>query len=276
MRIGELAALAAVSPRTVRHYHHLGLLPEPPRLANGYRAYGLRDAVALTRVRRLTDLGLSLDEVRDVLADGSGRELREVLGELDADLARQEAAVRERRARVAVLLRQAEEGALTAEGPVSAELAALYAEMARVGAARPGPEPATAAKERELLALLETAAAPEDRERLVALLRSTAAEPGAMERAYEVYALLDTLADADPADPRVDEAARLLADCLPPGVAAEIAAEAEAGVGVGVGENAQDGFVGVLFSDFSPAQAAAVRGAMRLLVSRAQAGGDPR
>ncbi|WP_260615593.1 MerR family DNA-binding transcriptional regulator [Microbispora sp. KK1-11] len=30
MRIGELAALAGVSTRTVRHYHHLGVLPEPP------------------------------------------------------------------------------------------------------------------------------------------------------------------------------------------------------------------------------------------------------
>ncbi|MEU3168406.1 MerR family transcriptional regulator [Streptosporangium sp. NPDC006930] len=31
MRIGELAALVGVSTRTVRHYHHLGLLPEPLR-----------------------------------------------------------------------------------------------------------------------------------------------------------------------------------------------------------------------------------------------------
>ncbi|MFD0852085.1 MerR family DNA-binding transcriptional regulator, partial [Actinomadura adrarensis] len=39
MRIGELAALVGVSTRTVRHYHHLGLLPEPERRANGYREY---------------------------------------------------------------------------------------------------------------------------------------------------------------------------------------------------------------------------------------------
>lgn len=88
MRIGELAGIAGVSTRTVRHYHHLGLLPEPERRANGYREYGLRDAVALARVRRLTELGLGLEEVRDVLADDAGRELREVLAELDEDLAR--------------------------------------------------------------------------------------------------------------------------------------------------------------------------------------------
>ena len=32
MRIGELAAAVGVTTRTVRHYHHLGLLPEPERL----------------------------------------------------------------------------------------------------------------------------------------------------------------------------------------------------------------------------------------------------
>ncbi|KOY59268.1 hypothetical protein ADK59_03135 [Streptomyces sp. XY332] len=35
----------------------------------------MRDAVLLARVRRLTELGLSLDEVRDVLADDAGRDL---------------------------------------------------------------------------------------------------------------------------------------------------------------------------------------------------------
>ncbi|GAA2088011.1 MerR family transcriptional regulator [Actinomadura alba] len=66
MRIGELADLAGVTTRTVRHYHHCGLLPEPARRSNGYRVYGLRDALELVRIRRLTELGLSLDEVRDV------------------------------------------------------------------------------------------------------------------------------------------------------------------------------------------------------------------
>ena len=104
MRIGELAALVGVSTRTVRHYHHLGLLPEPGRLVNGYREYRLRDAVVLARVRRLAELGLSLDEIRDVLADDQGRELREVLVELDEDLARQQAAIAARRDRLAALL----------------------------------------------------------------------------------------------------------------------------------------------------------------------------
>ncbi len=45
MRIGEIAGIVGVSTRAVRHYHRIGLLPEPPRRANGYREYTLRDAV---------------------------------------------------------------------------------------------------------------------------------------------------------------------------------------------------------------------------------------
>lgn len=115
MRIGEIAALVGVTSRAVRHYHHIGLLPEPARRANGYRAYSVRDAVLLARIRRLTELGLGLDEVRDVLADDAGRELVEVLGELDADLARQEHEIRERRRRLAGLL----EGPVSGHEPVS-------------------------------------------------------------------------------------------------------------------------------------------------------------
>lgn len=69
MRIGELAAVAGLSTRAIRHYHRRGVLPEPARRPNGYREYGLRDAILLARVRRLTELGLGLDEVRDALAD---------------------------------------------------------------------------------------------------------------------------------------------------------------------------------------------------------------
>lgn len=100
MRIGELAAPVGASARTVRHYHHLGLLPEPVRPANGYREYGLRDAVVPARVRRLAELGLSLDEIRDVLADDRGKEPREVLVELDTDLARQQEAIGASRSRL--------------------------------------------------------------------------------------------------------------------------------------------------------------------------------
>ncbi|MFJ9853024.1 MerR family transcriptional regulator [Streptomyces sp. NPDC101150] len=270
MRIGELAGLVGVSTRAVRHYHHLGLLPEPERRANGYRDYGLRDAVALARLRRLTELDLGLDEVRDILADDSGRELHEVLAELDADLARQEAEIGARRARLAALRRQAEEhGGLPAEGPVSDELAALFGKMARTSAARPGPEPAMAAKEREVLALLECTAGGAAGKRMVELLGEASAAPGAMERTYEVYGLLDALAGAAPDDPRVAGAAQALADCIPDAVIAGIGEQQWARAG-GEGAAADEGFLAAYYAHFAPAQAEAVRQAIRLLAERAR------
>ncbi|MGW3977147.1 MerR family transcriptional regulator [Streptomyces mirabilis] len=253
MRIGELAVTVGVTTRTVRHYHHLGLLPEPERRPNGYREYTLRHAVVLARIRRLTELGLGLAEVRDVLADDAGRDLAEVLEELDADLARQEAAIRERRERLRALLDR--DGNLPAEGPVSPELAALLTGMAH------GPESPMAARDREVLALIDTVASPESRQRLMAALGSAFETPAAVARAHEVYALLDALADADPYDaddPRVDEAAQALADCLPDSLLPE----------THLAPGLDDSFLRALYADVAPAQAEAIRRAMRMFTER--------
>ena len=40
LTISQLAAYAGVTVRAVRHYHQIGLLPEPERDASGYRRYG--------------------------------------------------------------------------------------------------------------------------------------------------------------------------------------------------------------------------------------------
>lgn len=270
MRIGELAAIAGISTRAVRHYHRIGLLPEPARRANGYREYGLQDAVVLVRARRLTELGLSLDEVRDMLADDAGRELVEVLAELDADLARQEEAIRLRRARLEELLAQAEAGdGLPAEGPVSPQLAEVFREMARTSARLPGPEPAMAVRERELLALLEgSAGAAETHGWLMGMLQSLGADSEAMRRAYEVYARMDELEEAAVDDPRVGAVALAIVDAMPEEVTAVLArgiVEAQQHQEEGSG-----GLADALWADFAPAQAAAVRQAMRLMQERAR------
>ncbi|MFF4396025.1 MerR family transcriptional regulator [Streptomyces sp. NPDC001480] len=244
MRIGELAAAVGVTTRTVRHYHHLGLLPEPERLANGYRHYTLRHAVVLARIRRLTELGLGLAEVRDVLVDDAGKDLVEVLTELDEDLARQEAELRERRARLRGLL---EHGELPAEGPVSAELASLLS-----GMADPSDSP-MAAKDRDILTLLDTAAPAEARERMFTALRGALGSPDVLARAQEAYALLDQLADAEPGDPRVAEAARALAACLPP--------ELRSGAPV----DHDNAVLRAVYADMAPAQAEVVRRVLRNL-----------
>lgn len=81
LTIGQLAAYAGVSPRTVRHYHAVGLLAEPQRDRAGYRRYGADAAVELVRVRVLAEAGVPLSRVRELLdADPDGFEagLREV------------------------------------------------------------------------------------------------------------------------------------------------------------------------------------------------------
>jgi DNA-binding transcriptional MerR regulator len=115
LRIGEVAELAGVSTRTIRHYHQIGLLPEPARSANGYRGYELRDVVVLLRVRRLAELGLRLDEIAGVLADDAGRELRDILAELDTDLSEQERRIHLRRQRIAELLAKTEASMFSGE-----------------------------------------------------------------------------------------------------------------------------------------------------------------
>lgn len=265
MRIGELAAAVGITTRAVRHYHRIGLLPEPPRQPNGYREYALRDAVELARIRRLTELGLSLDEVKDVLADDAGKDLADILAGLDADLARQEEAIRQRRARLGRLLEQAQrDGRLPAEAPVSPELAALFDDMARAAARLPGPEPAMAARERELLALLETTLPAGDHGRLYAVGRSLSADAEAMGRVYAVYARLEELAGAAEDDPRVEQTARAIVGIIPDEAARAVMAPE------GVGRPGEtDAFTDALFAAFPPAQAAAVRRAVELLGRRA-------
>ncbi|SPT60332.1 MerR family transcriptional regulator [Actinomadura madurae] len=63
MRIGELAARAGVSTRTLRYYEQQGLLPAR-RAANGYREYEESDVRLVTEIRGLLAAGFSLDDTR--------------------------------------------------------------------------------------------------------------------------------------------------------------------------------------------------------------------
>ncbi|WP_326765351.1 MerR family transcriptional regulator [Streptomyces sp. NBC_01591] len=240
MRIGEIAELVGVTSRAIRHYHHIGLLPEPGRRANGYRVYGVRDAVVLARIRRLTEIGLGLDEVRDVLADAEGRELMEVLAELDADLARQESGIRERRRRLARLL----DGPVSAEEPVSPALAELLGTVPATGSP-------TAAKDREHLVLLDTTGGGSE---LYAALAPLAEDPAV----HALYERLDALDGAPVDDPRIPPLAADLAAVVPDGVLAAIPSDGP--VMTGFGE--------ALLDDYAPAQAEVVRRMMAALTAR--------
>ena len=51
----------------MRHYHQIGLLPEPERDASGYRRYGARAVVSLIKIRTLADAGVPLSQIRQML-----------------------------------------------------------------------------------------------------------------------------------------------------------------------------------------------------------------
>lgn len=67
MKSSELAHMAGVSVRTLRHYHAIGLLPEPERAANGYRTYEATHLLRLLRIRQLASLGFSLEQIGPML-----------------------------------------------------------------------------------------------------------------------------------------------------------------------------------------------------------------
>jgi DNA-binding transcriptional MerR regulator len=84
MRSQDVARLAGVSVRTLRHYHQIGVLPEPVRQSNGYRSYDLATVARLLRIRLLTELGVPLGKVEEML-DTTPRQ--DLLDEIDSRLA---------------------------------------------------------------------------------------------------------------------------------------------------------------------------------------------
>lgn len=96
-QIGEVAERAGLSLRTVRYYEEVGLAAPSQRSGGGFRLYSEDDVQRLLLVKRMKPLGLSLDEmcelldllVRSVRSDTlSADELREVATALHAYAAR--------------------------------------------------------------------------------------------------------------------------------------------------------------------------------------------
>ena len=111
----ELAELAGVTVNTVRHYHRLGLLPQPERRLNGYKQYGVSHLVCLLRIRRLVDLGVPLAQIGDVSAGDESTP--DALREIDAQLAAQIERLQRARDDIALVL----EGKGPADAPAGFE-----------------------------------------------------------------------------------------------------------------------------------------------------------
>jgi DNA-binding transcriptional MerR regulator len=85
LTISQLAAYAGVTVRAVRHYHQIGLLPEPERDRSGYRIYDAAAVVRLIRIHTLADAGVPLARVQELL-DADPEEFTGGVQEIDKDL----------------------------------------------------------------------------------------------------------------------------------------------------------------------------------------------
>lgn len=85
LTISQLAAYAGVTVRAVRHYHQIGLLPEPERDRSGYRIYDAAAVVRLIRIHTLADAGVPLARVQELL-DAGPDEFADGVGEIDKDI----------------------------------------------------------------------------------------------------------------------------------------------------------------------------------------------
>jgi len=102
LTIGQLAAYAGVTIRTVRHYHQVGLLPEPERDVSGYRTYGADEVVRLIRIRTLAEAGVPLAKVQELLA-ADAPTFTEATEVIDRDLRAKIRELQEHRRRIAQL-----------------------------------------------------------------------------------------------------------------------------------------------------------------------------
>jgi DNA-binding transcriptional MerR regulator len=75
LRIGEVAKLTGTTPRTIRYYEEIGLLPAPgDRVPGAHRSYREEDVERLTELLRLKDLlGVSLEELKELVSAEDAR-----------------------------------------------------------------------------------------------------------------------------------------------------------------------------------------------------------
>jgi len=111
IQIGDFSKLSRVTVKTLRYYDEVGLL-KPAHVDNftGYRYYTYEQLPRLNRILALKDLGFSLDEIGQLLAeDLTAEQMRGMLKLRQAEIKRRVQDETERLERVEVRLRQIEQ-----------------------------------------------------------------------------------------------------------------------------------------------------------------------
>ncbi|WP_299484749.1 heavy metal-responsive transcriptional regulator [Acaryochloris sp. IP29b_bin.137] len=66
-RVGDVARKFGLNPQTLYFYERIGLIPPPERNESGYRIFSDQDQARLTLIERAKALGLTLDEIKEIL-----------------------------------------------------------------------------------------------------------------------------------------------------------------------------------------------------------------
>lgn len=192
MTIGQAAAFAGVTVKTVRHYHKLGLVDEPDRDGSGYRRYGSGELLRLVQARTLAAAGVPLADVAGLLdadPDAFAAALADVEQRLDDR-------IEEMIARRDTLHRLADDRALLPD-----RVCAVLDRMRALGFS-----PDYVAGQREALVLFR-ALVPEGYDSFVAQLEYRLDDPEYVELTRRSWDALSW----DPDDPRIDELASAVA-----------------------------------------------------------------
>ena len=192
LTIGQLASYAGVTIATVRHYHKVGLLPEPPRDHSGYRSYDAEAVVRLIRIRVLASAGVPLAMVEGLL-DAAPEEFTASVHEIDQRLKDEVRRIQDTRKRLAQL----------ASGDSLALPASVVGYLDRLRGL--GVSEEYLEKEKDAW-IIVAAQVPDDIDTIMERKHRDLDDPD-MVRLYELFS---RALDFTPDDPRIDEAADIL------------------------------------------------------------------
>jgi DNA-binding transcriptional MerR regulator len=112
LKIGDFARLAGTNLRTLRYYEELGLLSPSHRSQGGFRYYRCTDVNRVNMIRDLQDLGLQLEQIRELISVRASGEpgsqffarVRLALTEQDRMLSERQRSIGEQRQRIQAAL----------------------------------------------------------------------------------------------------------------------------------------------------------------------------
>jgi DNA-binding transcriptional MerR regulator len=82
VKVGEVARLTRVPVRTIHYYEQRGLVEPAARTESGYRLYGAEEVARLNFINRAKLLGLTLEEIKDLVSLAAGCNRGEIMPRL--------------------------------------------------------------------------------------------------------------------------------------------------------------------------------------------------